>query len=343
MHNKNKLFVVVSVIILLLILYFFRYSFNNNSFTGMALIPGGQYKMGSNSINSYANEQPVHIVQVDSFYMDYYEVTNFEFSQFITETGYVTMAERAIDWSKMKLQLPPETKKPPDSLLSPGSLIFRSTDYPVSLSDESRWWKWEIGANWKYPDGKQSSIENKMDHPVVHVSWEDANAFAKWSGKRLPTEAEWEWAAMGGNENYIYPWGNESINSKPMRANFWQGHFPYVNTRDDGYYYTASVGSFPPNNYGLHDMAGNVWEWCSDYYHEDSYSIDSSKGICIDPKGPENSYDPREPLIVKRVIRGGSFLCNDSYCSGYRVSRRMAASEDTGLRHTGFRCVKDIK
>ena len=309
----------------------------------MVLVPGGQYNMGSNSVHSYPNEQPVHRVQVDSFYMDQYEVTNYEFSRFIRETGYVTTAERPIDWEIMKQQLPAGSIKPPDSLLYPGSLIFRSTDYPVALSDASSWWKWEAGANWKKPDGGQSTIIGKMDHPVVHVSWEDANAYAKWSGKRLPTEAEWEWAARGGDRNATYPWGHESINSRPLLANYWQGHFPYINTRDDGYYYTASVGSFPPNDFGLYDMAGNVWEWCSDYYHEDTYSIDSTRGLSVNPKGPESSYDSSEPHAVKRVIRGGSFLCNDSYCSGYRVSRRMASSEDTGLRHTGFRCVRDAK
>ena len=308
----------------------------------MVLIPGGKYFMGSSGQEAYSNEMPIHEVQIDSFYIDIHEVTNLEFSNFIKETGYITTAEKIIDWEEMKNQLPPSTSKPPDSLLAPGSLVFRKSKIPIPLNDESQWWKWERGSSWKAPQGKESSIENIMNHPVVHVSWEDATAYAEWAGKRLPTEAEWEWAARGSKKNVLYPWGNESINKEPMRANFWQGQFPYLNTKQDGYSATSPVGSFPPNDYGLYDMSGNVWEWCSDYYHVNSYSMDKSKGISINPKGPKTSYDPREPFAKKRVLRGGSFLCNDSYCSGYRVTRRMSVSEDTGLSHTGFRCAKDL-
>ncbi len=309
----------------------------------MVLIAGGKYFMGSNKPEAYANEQPVHEVFVDSFYMDAYEVTNHQFQQFVNETGYVTTAEELIIWDEMRKQLPTHIPKPPDSLLEPGSLVFQASTKPIPLNDESIWWKWVRGASWKHPNGQNSSIENIMDHPVVHVSWDDAVAYAKWAGKRLPTEAEWEWAARGMKTNALYPWGNESINIEPMKANFWQGHFPYLNTKRDGYSMTAPVGSFKPNEYGLYDMAGNVWEWCSDYYNINSYTVDANSGFCKNPKGPERSYDPTEPFAVKKVLRGGSFLCNDSYCSGYRVSRRMSSSKDTGLSHTGFRCVKDIK
>ena len=309
----------------------------------MVLIPGGEYLMGNEDSEAYPNEKPRHLVKVDSFLMDKYEVTNYQFIEFIKETGYITTAEKQINWDEIKKQLPKGSLKPPDSILVPGSLIFKQIKYPANLKDESIWWKWEKGVSWQKPYGKNSpSIENIMNHPVVHVSWDDAVAYANWAGKRLPTEAEWEWAAKGGKKNAMYPWGRKSINDMPMKANFWQGHFPYENIIKDGYEFTAPVGSFSPNDYGLFDMAGNVWEWCSDFYNVNSYALDKSKGMCINPKGPEASFDPIEPFSTKKVIRGGSFLCNDSYCSGYRVTRRMSSSYDTGLMHTGFRCVKDI-
>ena len=308
----------------------------------MVLIPGGEYLMGSEHIESYVNERPIHKVKVDSFYIDVSEVTNFEFSAFVQETGYITTAERVINWDKIKVQLPPDTKRPSDSLLTPGSLVFQSIEYDNPLENDLSWWMWKPGASWRSPYGENTSIKDFMSHPVVHISWDDAVAYANWAEKRLPTEAEWEWAARGGRSKAIYPWGNESINKSPMKANFWQGHFPYTNTKKDGFLNTSPVGSYPPNNYGLFDMSGNVWEWCSDYYNDSTYNLDKIKGIAINPKGAENPYDEQEPLTEKRIMRGGSFLCNDSYCSGYRVSRRMSASYDTGLSHTGFRCVKDI-
>ncbi|MCB0493428.1 MAG: formylglycine-generating enzyme family protein [Cyclobacteriaceae bacterium] len=308
---------------------------------GMVTIPGGSFQMGGKSNQAYADEFPVHEVSVSTFYMDETEVTNEQFLSFVKATNYLTVAERIVNWEELKSQLPPDTPRPPDSLLSPGSLLFKPTSGPVDLSIPV-WWVWTIGANWRHPEGPGSTIEGRMDHPVVHVSWEDANAYAKWTNKRLPTEAEWEWAAMGGSENAIYPWGNATVEEAYDKANFWQGFFPYENLEKDGYFGTAPVKSFPANGYGLYDMAGNVWEWCSDKYHVNSYDLSKREGLVENPKGPDESFDPMEPYTPKHVLRGGSFLCNDSYCSGYRVARRMKSSEDSGFNHTGFRCVRDI-
>ena len=315
---------------------------NNSKLTDMVLIPGGTYNRGGNSHQSSSNEFPVHKVKVDSFYMDVHEVTNQQFLDFVNATGYITTAEKPLNWNELKKQLPKNTPKPSNEFLLPGSLVFKKTEGPVSLLNESQWWSWVQGANWKHPEGPNSDIKNKMNHPVIHVSWYDAFEYAKWAGKRLPTEAEWEYAARGGNKNPIYPWGNDLIKNSSKKANFWQGNFPYLNTIEDGFEYSSPVKSYDPNNYGLYDLGGNVWEWCYDLYNENAYKIESIKDLCINPKGPKISYDSNEPLLVKRVIRGGSFLCNDSYCTGYRVSRRMSTSEDTGLNHTGFRCVKSL-
>ena len=309
---------------------------------GMILIPSGKYTMGATTPDAYDNEYPNREVKTSSFWIDIHEVTNKQFSEFVDSTGYITVAERAIDWGLMRETLPPGTTKPPDSLLFPGSLVFKKASGPVGLGDETQWWEWKIGASWRRPEGPGSSIINKLNHPVVHISWEDAVAYSNWAGKRLPTEAEWEYAARGGLSNPIYPWGDTPANQSSDKANFWQGIFPYNNTNDDGYIHTAPVKSYPPNNYGLYDMAGNVWEWCADYYHADAYRLNPQSKYITNPKGPEKSFDPLEPYSQKRVMRGGSFLCNDIYCSGYRVSRRMSSSQDTGLSHTGFRCVKDI-
>ncbi|MFT4833562.1 MAG: sulfatase modifying factor 1 [Flavobacteriaceae bacterium] len=310
--------------------------------SGMALIPAGTYVMGGKSDQASEDEFPRHDVAISSFYMDVKEVTNADFLKFTEATGYITIAERDIDWEEMASQLPPGTPKPPDSVLQAGSLVFQQTGGPVDLNDYSQWWRWTIGADWKHPEGTESKIEGIMNHPVVHIAWDDAMAYAKWVGKRLPTEAEWEWASMGGKEDSKYPWGNESVEQATDKANFWQGKFPFQNYVLDGYERTAPVKSFAPNGYGLYDMAGNVWEWCTDKYNAQGYAEDQQKGLVSDPKGSGRYFDPREPYTPKHVIRGGSFLCNDSYCSGYRVSRRMSSSKDSGFDHTGFRCVKDV-
>ncbi len=309
---------------------------------GMAYIPGGTFKMGGKTEQADPDEFPRNEVTVTAFYMDSTEVTNHEFQEFVEATGYVTIAERPLDWEEMAKQLPPGTPRPPDSLLQPGALVFQPTSQPVSLDDVSQWWKWTPGASWRHPRGPGSSIEDKMNHPVVQIAWDDAAAYAKWAGKRLPTEAEWEWAALGGMNDPIYPWGNQAAGEGTPKANFWQGMFPYDNTEEDGFYGTAPVKSFPPNGYGLYDMAGNVWEWCADWYHAGYYQQLASNKSNEGPQGPEQPYDPMEPYTPKRSMRGGSFLCNDDYCSGYRVARRMKSSPDSGLNHTGFRCVKNV-
>jgi formylglycine-generating enzyme len=314
----------------------------DTSSTGMVLIPGGTFEMGGDNSQASQDEYPKHTVTVSSFYMDATEVTNAQFKQFIDATGYTTTAERKPDWEELKKALPPGTPQPPDSVMQAASLVFKQTASKINLDDYSQWWVWIKGANWKHPQGPESTIAGKENYPVVHVSWDDAMAYCKWAGKRLPTEAEWEYAARGGLVNNIYPWGNEHINNGKPKANSWEGEFPYRNEKKDGYTTAAPVKSYMPNGYGLYDMAGNVWEWCSDYYNQDYYKTLAGK-VTINPKGAATSYDPDEPYAIKRTLRGGSFLCNDSYCSGYRVSRRMKSSFDTGLEHTGFRCVKDIK
>jgi formylglycine-generating enzyme required for sulfatase activity len=311
---------------------------STESSSKMVLIAGGILHMGGDNKQAEPNEFPKHEVSIHSFWMDETEVTNAQFEQFVEATQYITVAERPIDWEEMKKELAPNTPKPPDSFFRPGALVFQESAQPVPLNNPSLWWRWTLGANWKHPEGAQSSIKEKMDHPVVQVAWEDATAYAKWAGKRLPTEAEWEWAARGGKKNAIYPWGNEDVNIGEPKANFWQGIFPYQNRLKDGFYTTAPVKSFPPNGYGLYDMAGNVWEWCADWLDVAYYQKEASKKS--NTAGPTSAYNPAMPLLKEKVLRGGSFLCSDNYCSGYRNARRMGSGTDTGLNHTGFRCVK---
>ncbi|MGE0773396.1 MAG: formylglycine-generating enzyme family protein [Cyclobacteriaceae bacterium] len=296
----------------------------------MVLIQGGNYTMGGRSNQASRDEFPRHEERVNSFYMDATEVTNEQFAAFVKATGYMTTAEKDVDWEEMKKQVPEGTPKPADSLLLAGSLVFKQTSTAVNLNDYSQWWRWKTGASWKHPNGPGSDIKDKMNHPVVHISWFDAHAYARWAGKRLPTEAEWEWAASGGSSDVVYPWGNDPANQSADKANFWQGNFPYENTEEDGFYATAPVKSFPPNKFGLYDMAGNVWEWCEDIYNNQGYV-----------EMVQDQVPGGRSFGVEHVLRGGSFLCNDSYCSGYRVSRRMGSTPDSGLNHTGFRCVRD--
>lgn len=309
---------------------------------GMVLIPEGKFMLGGKTEDAYWNELPAHKVRVDAFFMDVTEVTNQEYQAFVTATGYKTIAERDVDWEEIKKQLPPGVEKPHDSLLRAGSLVFQATKGAVNLNDYTQWWRWTVGANWQHPEGPESDIMDRMDHPVVHIAYEDAQAYAQWIGKRLPTEAEWEWAAMGGTRDAKYPWGNDPADKATDKANFWQGAFPYEDRELDGYGSTAPVKSYQPNGYGLYDMGGNVWELCVDKYDVSWFGKQAQQEKIVNPQGSPRFNDPTEPGTSKHVARGGSFLCNDSYCSGYRTSRRMGTSMDSGLNHTGFRCVVDL-
>jgi formylglycine-generating enzyme len=308
---------------------------------GMVWVAGGVYRMGSDGPDAKADEYPIHTVAVKGFWMDEAEVTNAQFAAFVEATGYVTTAEKKPNWNELKKQLPPDAAKPDDSVLVPGAMVFTPQDHPVSLDDYRQWWSWVTGADWKHPKGPASGIRGKEGYPVVQVSWEDAEAYCRWAGKRLPTEAEWEFAARGGLREKMYSWGDEPDEVGKPKGNFWDGHFPDHNTGADHFAGLAPVASFPPNGYGLYDMAGNVWEWCTDYYSSVYYQETELPEGISDPAGPDRPYDPEQPYALERVIRGGSFLCNDVYCSGFRVSCRMKSTEDSGMEHLGFRCVCD--
>lgn len=304
---------------------------------GMVWVPGGEFVMGTDDEAAWPDEKPSHRVRVDGFWIDKTEVTNAQFRKFVEATGYVTTAERKPDWDELKQQLPPGTPKPPDEKLVAGSLVFQPTSGPVNLNDFSQWWHWTPGANWRNPEGPDSDLDGREDHPVVQVSWYDAVAYCEWAGKRLPTEAEWEFAARGGLAGKPYVWGDKRDSSREF-ANLWEGEFPQINSASDGYIRTAPAATFKPNQFGLFDMAGNVWEWCSDWYDYTIY--DSRTEVVIDnPRGPKKSFDPLRPHQPQRSQRGGSFLCNDSYCSRYRPSARHGCAPDTGMSHVGFRCV----
>ena len=299
----------------------------------MVWIPSGTFWMGSD--NGQDDEKPPHQVTIDGFWMDKTEVTNEKFEEFVRATSYVTVAERKLDAKDFPGVDP--------SALVPGSIVFSSSDEQITAEDlknpamHSLWWKYVPGANWRHPEGPSSDLKGREKHPVVHVCWEDAIAYCKWAGKRLPTEAEWEYASRGGLDRKPFVWGDDLKPNGKWNMNIWQGDFPKQNALDDGAKGTSPVGSYAPNGYGLFDMAGNVWEWCSDWYLPDYYGNSPANN----PKGPDTSYDPNEPGVMKKVTRGGSYLCADSYCAGYHPSSRMKSSPDTGLSHTGFRCVKN--
>ncbi|NER17856.1 formylglycine-generating enzyme family protein [Spongiivirga citrea] len=313
-----------------------------NTPAGMVWIPGAVYERGASTTDKTArpDEKPRHKVAVDGFFMDITEVTNKQFKKFVEATDYVTVAERKIDWEEIKKQLPVGIEKPHDSLLQPGSLSFKCNAKEISdLTNYSQWWQWQLGVNWKHPYGKGSSIKEMDNYPVVHIAYEDALAYCKWANRRLPTEAEWELAARAGQDNLVYTWGNDPKLLNTM-ANTWQGIFPTLNTKRDGYEKVAPVKSFKPNAYGIYDMTGNVWEFTQDWYDYNYYTkLAQEIEVKNNPRGPNKSYNPVNPYAEEKTIRGGSFLCHDTYCSSYRVSARMATSIDTGAEHLGFRTV----
>lgn len=302
---------------------------------GMLWIPGGTFRMGAEKF--YAEERPLHAVTVDSFWMDRDAVTNEQFARFVEATLYVTLAERPPN--------PADFPGAPPENLVPGSMVFHKTERAVDLRNYANWWAWVPGANWRHPKGPQSSLEDLARHPVVHVAYEDVEAYARWAGKELPTEAEWEFAARGGLDGATFTWGNEEFPDGKAMVNSWQGEFPWQNLLTDGHESTSPVGAFPPNGYGLCDMAGNVWEWTSDWYEPRGAdpTVHSCCGPSINPRvvSPEKSYNPRQPQfrVPRRVVKGGSHLCAPNYCFRYRPAARQPQMIDTGMAHIGFRCV----
>ncbi len=310
---------------------------------GMVYIPGGEFTMGTKSSLGWPDEKPTHRVRVAPFFLDETEVTNAQFTAFVAATGYKTVAEVAPTVADILRQSPPGTPPPDAKLLVAGSLVFTPPPQAVSLDDFTQWWKWTPGAYWREPTGPGSNIEGKDNHPVVHVCWDDAVAYTKWAGKRLPTEAEWEFAARGGLDGKTYIWGDMPPTEKNIFANIWQGKFPHHNSQADGFAGAAPVKSFAPNGYGLYDMGGNVWEWCSDWYDANLYRGRAGETVIENPTGPPRGNTPHDPYALQRVQRGGSFLCCDEYCTRYRPSARHGGSIDSGMSHVGFRCAKSIQ
>jgi sulfatase modifying factor 1 len=298
---------------------------------GMVWIPGGTFWMGCEDCEM-PDTTPVHLVEVDGFWIDRTPITNAEFARFVERTGYLTTAERKPD-PKDYPQVDPKS-------LVAGSAVFSPPSSDVPLDDITQWWRYVHGASWKHPEGPASTLEGRENHPVIQIAWEDAVAYAKWAGKRLPTEAEFEFAARGGKDRDRYAWGNELKPGGQWAANIWQGRFPSNNTSEDGYLRTSPVMAFPANGFGLYDVGGNVWQWCSDWYRPDYFATLAASGVAVNPQGPADSFDPEEPGVPKRVQKSGSFLCSDRYCSRYLVGSRGRGAVDSGGSNTGFRCVK---
>jgi len=298
---------------------------------GMQWIPGGEFTMGAQN-PIFADAYPPHRVRVSGFWLDTTEVTNAAFARFVDATGYRTIAERPLDLPGLAAEH-----------RVAGSVVFDPPAGEVPLDQPSRWWHWVPGADWRHPEGPGSHLDGRMDHPVVHLAWDDVIAYAQWSGKRVPTEAEWEFAARGGLEGFEFTWGSQADADAGRRANLFQGRFPTVNAGIDGYLATAPAQAFPANGYGLYGMAGNVWEWVADWYRPDTYRMQlaADPEPLTDPTGPTSGWDPAEPGIAKRVQKGGSFLCTDQYCARFRPGARGKGAVDTGSNHLGMRLALD--
>ena len=299
----------------------------------MVCIPSGTFSMGCDEAD-FIDTRPIHKVHINGFWLDKTLVTNQQFNEFIRATHYITIAERK-----------PLAKDFPNALpenLVAGALVFTPPNHPVSLDSHYQWWRYIKGANWKHPEGPTSNLNKRWNHPVVQIAYDDAIAYARWAGKRLPTEAEFEYAARGGLDGKKFAWGNNLKLSGKWPANIWQGNFPSQNTIEDGFYTTSPVASFPANGYGLYDMTGNVWEWCQDWYRADYYKNFAPGTVADNPKGPNDSYDPFETKVPKRVQRGGSFLCSDQYCARYLVGARGKGEPSSGCSNVGFRCAKSL-
>jgi formylglycine-generating enzyme len=310
---------------------------------GMVWIPGGEFSMGCSETGDSlcgmpgltTDAQPIHRVRVDGFWMDTTEVTNEQFKAFVEATGYVTIAEQK--------PRPEDFPGVPEEKLIAGSTVFTPTQERIPLDNFLQWWRYEHGADWRHPTGPDSNIDGMEKYPVVHIAFPDAEAYAKWTGKRLPTEAEWEFAQRGGIAGSLYHWGDHLKPGDNFMANIYQGIFPMKDTGADGFVGIAPVAQFAPNGYGLYDITGNVWEWCSDWYRPDYYELLQAKGeVAINPQGPEDSFDPAEPGVTKKAHRGGSFLCSDEYCTRYMIGTRGKGDINTSSNHTGFRCCKSV-
>lgn len=306
----------------------------------MVWIAGGEFTMGTNDPRAGKDEKPAHQVYIEGFWIDETPVTVTQYKEFVEATGYVTLAEQTPDLEELMKQVPKGTPPPPKEFLVPGSMVFIKPTRKIPVLHHAYWWQWTPGASWRHPEGPSSTIVGREEHPVTHISWFDAAEYAKWAGKRLPTEAEWEYASRGGLKGKTYVWGDDDFSDEKPQANIWIGNFPYESAKQNQHVGTSLVKSFPPNGYGLYDLAGNVWEWTADWYQPDYYQQLADLGVSRNPQGPSKSFDPAEPHAEKRVQRGGSFLCHRSYCTGYRVSARAKTTPDTGLSHCGFRCAK---
>ena len=338
--HRSKIHVIIFLFILSISYFIYH---QTNPHKNMVWIPGGEFRMGSDSQYAKHNEMPAHKVKVSGFWMDQTDVTNAQFAKFVKATGYITTAERKPEWETLRVQLPPDTPQPDNSKLVPGAMVFVGTDHAVALDDNSQWWRFVPGANWQHPQGPDSNIIGKENYPVVQVSFEDAEAYAKWVNKRLPTEAEWEFAARGGLNNATYSWGNEYHKNGKRMANTFTGEFPILDEKNKNKIGTTPVASYPPNGYKLYDMAGNVWQWVADWYRADAFEAEAKGAEPLNPQGPRDSYDPADTSAPadapKRVIRGGSFLCDENFCLSYRPSARRGVDPYNPMSHIGFRLV----